>query len=199
MSGQCDALETRAARSTVMNDLPAPGRPTSSEIRPSGMRPGQSQGTACGSTSAIHTRSGSRRMRTSCPTDVGCHGVTARASVSISARMPSNSATSPWPSIQSTMSPRSGRPSSATLRTTGAGVNLTRIPATVSAYFRPGSSLSGRIQTSLPASGFQSVLLAACDPPAEVVATNPSVSAVSAHLSPSTTTTTFAATRSGRP
>ena len=85
------------------------------------------------------------------------------------------------------------------MRTTGAGVSFARMPATVSAYFRPGASLSGRIQTSLPARGRQSVLPAALEPPADVVATKPSDRAASAAFSPSQTTTRRAAARSGKP
>ena len=83
--------------------------------------------------------------------------------------------------------------------TTAAGVNFARMPATVSSYFRPGASLSGMIQTSLPARGRQSVLRAACEPPAEVVAVNPRDRAASAAFSPSQTTTRRAVARSGRP
>ena len=65
------------------------------------------------------------------------------------------------------------------------------------AYFRPGASMSGRIQTSFPANGCQSVFDAACDPPAEAVAVNPIDRAVSTAFSPSTRTMRFAVASSG--
>jgi hypothetical protein len=59
--------------------------------------------------------------------------------------------------------------------------------ATRSAYWSPAASWSGRITTSRPASGDQSLLSADLLPCAEVVATTPSERVASAAFSPSAT------------
>ena len=69
----------------------------------------------------------------------------------------------------------------------GVGASVLKIAITSSAYLVPGLSLSGKMTTSRPASGVQSVNFAELAPWAEAVAVRPSARIASVFFSPSLT------------
>ena len=165
--------------------LPASGKPKKTMILPNGSHPGHAHSTSVRSMESaraiIRPRPSSWSPLSFTP--IVTSGA-ASAKRSISARV--SCGVPPIAASNCTMSPpggRSGRWMIFTLHP-----SPIRIRATLRAYSSPGGSLSGKIQTSRPASGVQSLSSDDDEPCAEVTAARPSSAARSAQASPSKTT-----------